>query len=84
MRVPPAEGVELVENDLPEDVACADCVRLAFKEGPVWLIQTPVLLEVVDGMVTCVSTDDFHRCVDDAVATAEAQFARELEAATEG
>ena len=84
VRVPPAEGVELVENDLPEDVACADCVRLAFKEGPVWLIQTPVLLEVVDGMVTCVSTDDFHRCVDDAVATAEAQFARELEAATEG
>lgn len=84
VRVPPAEGVELVENDLPEEVECADCIRLAFKEGPVWLIQTPVLLEVVDGTVTCVSTDDFHRCVDDAVAAAEAQYAREAAAAAEG
>lgn len=84
VRVPPAEGVELVENDLPEEVECADCVRIAFKEGPVWLIQTPVLLEIVDGTVACVSTDDFHRCVDDAVAAAEAQYAREADAAAEG
>lgn len=81
VRVPPADGVELTESDLPEDVVCADCVRLAFPEGPVWLIQTPALVEVVDGRVTCVSTEDFHRCVDDAVAAAEAQFAAELEAA---
>jgi hypothetical protein len=81
VRVPPAEGVELAENDLPEDVVCADCVRLAFPEGPVWLIQTPAVVEVVDGRVTCVSNDDFQRCVDDAVAAAEAQYAAEAEAA---
>ncbi len=81
VRVPPAEGVELAENDLPEDVVCADCVRLAFPEGPVWLIQTPAVVEIVDGRVTCVSNDDFQRCVDDAVAAAEALFAAEAEAA---
>lgn len=83
VRVPPAEGVELTESDLPEDVVCTDCVRLAFPEGPVWLIQTPVVVEVVDGRVTCVSTDDFQRCVEDAVATAEARFAAEAAAAAE-
>lgn len=83
VRVPPAEGVELTDNDLPEDVTCADCVRLAFPDGPVWLIQTPALVEVVDGRVTCVSTEDFHRCVDDAVAASEALFAAEREAAVE-
>jgi hypothetical protein len=81
VRVPPAEGVELAENDLPSDVVCADCVRLAFPEGPVWLIQTPAVVEVVDGRVTCVSTEDFHRCVDDAVAAAEAMYAAESAAA---
>jgi hypothetical protein len=81
VRVPPAEGVELADNDLPDDVVCADCVRLAFPEGPVWLIQTPVVAEIVNGQVTCVSTDDFQRCVDDAVAAAEALFAAESEAA---
>ena len=81
VRVPPAEGVELAESDLPEDVVCADCVRLAFPEGPVWLIRTPVVVEVVDGRVTCVSSDDFHRCVDDAVAAAEAMYDAEAAAA---
>jgi hypothetical protein len=81
VRVPPAEGVELAESDLPDDVVCDECVRLSFPEGPVWLIQTPVVVEIVDGQVTCVSSDDFQRCVDDAVAAAEAQFAAENEAA---
>jgi hypothetical protein len=81
VRVPPAEGVELAENDLPEDVVCADCVRLALPDGPVWLIQTPAVVEIVDGRVTCVSNDDFQRCVEDAVAAAEALFAAESEAA---
>lgn len=83
VRVPPADGVELTESDLPEDVACDDCVRLAFPEGPVWLLQTPVLVEVVDGMVTCVSTDDYARCVDHAIAAADAYFAAEDAAAAE-
>lgn len=68
IRVPPAEGVELVETDYPEDVICPDCVRLPLPEGPVWLVTTPVVIEVVDGRIVCVSQDDFERCIDDAIA----------------
>lgn len=68
IRVPPAEGVELVESDYPEEVVCPDCVRLPLPEGPVWLVTTPVVIEVVDGRIACVSQDDFERCIDDAIA----------------
>lgn len=71
IRVPPAEGVEMGESDLPEDVFCADCIKLALPEGPVWLVTAPIVVEVVDGVVTCVSTDDYDRCISDAVARAE-------------
>ena len=72
IKVPPAEGVELVENDLPDEVVCPDCVRLNLPEGPVWLVTTPVVIEVVDGRIACVSQDDFERCIDDALARQEA------------
>jgi hypothetical protein len=77
VRVPPADGVELAESDLPEDVYCADCVKLSLPEGPVWLVDSPLLVGFVDGKVACVSTEDFQRCVDDASSKAEAQFAEE-------
>ena len=38
---------------------------------------------VIDGMVTCVSTDDYARCVDHAIAAADAYFAAEDAAAAE-
>ncbi|MBC03317.1 MAG: hypothetical protein CMJ34_08460 [Phycisphaerae bacterium] len=72
IQVPPAEGVELVENDLPEDVVCPDCVRLKLPEGPVWLVTTPVVVEIVDGRIACVSQDDFERCIDDAITRQDA------------
>ena len=72
IKVPPAEGVEMVENDLPDDVVCPDCVRLKLPEGPVWLVTTPVVIEVVDGRIACVSQDDFERCIDDALTRQEA------------
>ncbi len=81
VEIPPAEGVELAESDLPEDVYCDDCIRLKLPEGPVWLAESPVLVGLVDGKVACVSVDDFQRCVDDMVAAADLQFARELEEA---
>ena len=77
VQVPPADGVELTESDLPDDVYCADCVKLALPEGPVWLVESPLLVEFVDGKVACVSTEDFQRCVDDASTKAVAQFAEE-------
>ena len=79
IRVPPAEGVELAESDLPEDVVCPDCVRLVLPEGPVWLVTTPVVIEVADGRITCVSEDDFERCIDDAIARQEVMDAGNAE-----
>lgn len=81
VEIPPAEGVEMVESDLPEDVYCDGCVRLKLPEGPVWLAESPVLVGLVDGKVACVSVDDFQRCVDGMVAAADLQFAREIEEA---
>lgn len=71
IEVPPAEGVELAENNYPEDVTCPDCVRLTLPRGPVWVVTAPMLVEVVDGRVVCVSGDDFERCIDDAIVRAE-------------
>ncbi|MAD77815.1 MAG: hypothetical protein CMJ51_00410 [Planctomycetaceae bacterium] len=84
IRVPPAEGVTMAESDLPDDVYCADCVKLTLPEGPVWLVESPVVIEVVDGVVTCVSTDDYDRCISDAVTQAEAFYRQELEESKAG
>lgn len=64
IRVPPAEGVDVVETDHPREIACDGCIRLALPEGPVWIVETPVALVVEDGVVTCVATEDFDRCLD--------------------
>jgi hypothetical protein len=79
VEIPPAEGVELTESDLPEDVYCDGCVRLKLPEGPVWLTESPVLVGLVDGKVACVSVDDFQRCVDGMVEAADLQFDLEVE-----
>ncbi|RPG13481.1 MAG: hypothetical protein CBB69_013390 [Phycisphaera sp. TMED9] len=77
VQVPPADGVELTESDLPEDVYCADCVKLELPQGPVWLTESPLLVGFIDGKVACVSTEDFQTCIEDASARATAQFAEE-------
>ncbi len=77
VQVPPADGVELTESDLPDDVYCADCVKLSLPKGPVWLVDSPLLVGFVDGKVACISAEDFQRCVEDASSKAEAQFAEE-------
>ena len=77
VQVPPADGVELTESDLPDDVYCADCVKLSLPKGPVWLVDSPLLVGFVDGKVACISAEDFQRCVEDASSKAEAKFAEE-------
>lgn len=53
VRVPPAPGASLLESDQPEEVACADCVRLSLPTGPTWLVQTPAVVVIEDGVVRC-------------------------------
>ena len=43
-----------------------------------------MVIEVVDGVVTCVSTDDYDRCISDAVTQAEAFYRQELEESKAG
>ena len=56
-------------RDMPEktDIHCPDCVMLNLPEGPMWLITTPVLMTMQNGVITCVSTAtdaDPERCLD--------------------
>lgn len=64
IRVPAAEGVDVADTDLPEDVSCRSCIRLTLPEGPIWIVETPTVVLVEQGMVTCVATEDFERCLD--------------------
>lgn len=65
VRVPPAPGSPLLESDQPEEVACADCVRLSLPEGPTWLVQTPAVVVVEEGEVRCVAKglDEAGECL---------------------
>lgn len=65
VRVPPAAGVTLLESDQPEEVSCADCTRISLPEGPTWLVQTPAVVVVEDGVVRCVAKglDQVSECL---------------------
>lgn len=58
IKVPAAEGVEAADPTLDEDVACTTCTNLTLPKGPVWLIQSPLIVTVADGRVTCVAQHD--------------------------
>lgn len=56
-------------RDMPEknEVHCPDCLMLSLPGGPMWLITTPVVMTMQDGVITCVSTAtdaDPERCLD--------------------
>lgn len=55
VEVPPEPSALLLPSDQPERVDCPSCVDLVLPSGPLWLIQPPVLLTVVDGLVAGVA-----------------------------
>ena len=63
VRVPPADGVEPVDTGTPRDVSCRSCIHLSLPAGPTWLVETPAVIVVEDGVVTCVSGEDYERCL---------------------
>lgn len=77
IKVPSATGVPPVDSDLPEDVECAKCTRLTLPIGPIWLIQSPLVLAVVDGKVTCVAQhfqeEEMAECIKATMALAKAR-----------
>ena len=77
IKVPPATGVAPVDSDLPEEVDCSKCTRLTLPRGPIWLIQSPLVLAVVDGKVTCVAQhfqeEEMAECIKTTMALAKAR-----------
>ena len=56
IEVPPGKDVEAVESSLPEDIDCQFCTRLSLAEGPLWLVETPLVVSIVDDSVTCIAS----------------------------
>jgi hypothetical protein len=42
-------------NQLPYTPPCSNCVYVGVKRGPKWIIQTPLIVRLVDGIVVCTS-----------------------------
>jgi hypothetical protein len=45
-----------------EDVTCEGCERLEFPAKSRWIITTPTIAKVEDGIITCVTWTDYDRC----------------------
>jgi hypothetical protein len=84
IKVPAAEGVEAADQTLSEDVDCKGCTMLTLPKGPVWLIQSPLIVAIVDGKVTCVTQHDEPESQRECIEQTE-QLARAIDnsAATE-
>ena len=67
IEVPAAGDPSTREMPEKNDVYCPDCVMMNLPGGPMWLITTPVVMTMQDGVITCVSTAtdaDPERCLD--------------------
>ena len=62
LLVPPSEQEVVIPSEYPEEVNCPGCEMMSLPNGPLWLVQPPVVLGVTDGVVTCVATDDPTPC----------------------
>ncbi len=62
--VPAAEGATEAAGDGDiGDINCPNCVRLELPFGPNWLITTPAVAVVKDGIIRCTADKDFTACL---------------------
>ena len=77
IKVPAAEGVKSANSELPDDINCSKCTRVSLPNGPIWLIQSPLVLSVINGQVVCVAEHDqpeaMAECIDATMAIAQDQ-----------
>jgi len=64
IEVPPAKAQVEAAGDDTGDIACDHCQRVSLAAGPMWLVEIPTVVRVRDGIVTCVATKDFERCLN--------------------
>jgi hypothetical protein len=62
VKVPYGPGEEQSPSDMPEEVRCEECERIELPSGKRWIITTPTIAKVEDGVITCVTWTDYDRC----------------------
>ncbi|MFM9170303.1 MAG: hypothetical protein ACKOTD_09355, partial [Phycisphaerales bacterium] len=62
VTVPYGPGEEFVPGEVAEEVACEGCDRLELPSKRRWIITTPTIAKVEDGIITCVTWTDYDRC----------------------
>ncbi len=73
VKVPYGPGEEQSPADAPEEVRCDGCERIELPGGKRWIITTPTIAKVEDGVITCVTWTDYDRCrTPSEIAAAEA------------
>jgi hypothetical protein len=73
VKVPYGPGEEQSPSDMPEEVRCEECERIELPSGKRWIITTPTIAKVEDGVITCVTWTDYDRCrTPSEIAAAEA------------
>ncbi len=56
VEIPPANGVPQVESgEAHEPIVCVGCEPLLLPPGPNYLVASPMVIKIEDGVVTCVS-----------------------------
>lgn len=64
VMVPAAEGsTEAAGDGDIGDITCPTCVRLELPKGPTWLITTPSVAVLKDGVIRCTADKDFTACL---------------------
>ena len=64
VMVPAAEGATEAAGDGDiGDITCPSCVRLELPKGPTWLITTPSVAVLKDGVIRCTADKDFTSCL---------------------
>lgn len=62
VKVPYGPGEEQSPGDAPEEIRCDGCERIELPGGKRWIITTPTIAKVEDGVITCVTWTDYDRC----------------------
>ena len=62
VKVPYGPGEEQGPADSPEEVDCEGCERIQLPGGKRWIITTPTIAKVENGVITCVTWTDYDRC----------------------
>ena len=63
VNVPPEQGALIAEGANTEPIQCDGCTRMQLPEGPLWLLKTPAIMVVENGVITCASGTDVIDCL---------------------